>query len=165
MVLFFSQIKNLLSTKQHDFAKRIILQYPFLFQKEHISKNYPNLFTQEELNFISTILKEKEKNIINQQISFTPQKIEKTPKNLQYEKLKEKLNNHPLKDELKNFRFKRILKFGMTNRDVKYLQIILNLDEDTKLKDKGLGSFGKETEYFGYFTKQAVIKFQEKIQR
>jgi peptidoglycan hydrolase-like protein with peptidoglycan-binding domain len=50
----------------------------------------------------------------------------------------------------------------MRNKDVKYLQIILNLDNDTKIKDKGLGSFTKETEYFGYFTKQAVIKFQEK---
>ena len=50
----------------------------------------------------------------------------------------------------------------MRDKDIKYLQIILNLDNDTKIKDKGLGSFTNETEYFGVFTKQAVIKFQEK---
>ena len=76
--------------------------------------------------------------------------------------LKEKLQKHPLKNELKNFRFKKVLKEGMRDKDIKYLQIILNLDNDTKIRDKGLGSFKNETEYFGYFTKQAVIKFQEK---
>jgi len=80
----------------------------------------------------------------------------------QLQEIKEKLNNHPLKNEIKNFKFKKVLTFKMTGKDIKYLQMILNLDEDTKLKDKGNGSLGEETEYFGYFTEQAVIRFQQK---
>ncbi|MEK7173311.1 MAG: peptidoglycan-binding domain-containing protein, partial [Patescibacteria group bacterium] len=51
-----------------------------------------------------------------------------------------------------------------TNLEVKYLQVVLNSNADTKLTGEGIGSSGKETDYFGGKTKQAVIKFQEKYQ-
>jgi hypothetical protein len=164
-----SQVKYLLQNKQYDLAKKIILEYSHLFKRDYLLKEYPNLFTQEELNFISSVLGEykieeyKIEQIIPllSQIS-KQQQQQQISKTTKYQSLKEKLQKHPLKNELKNFRFKKVLREGMRNKDVKYLQIILNLDNDTKIKDKGLGSFTKETEYFGYFTKQAVIKFQEK---
>jgi peptidoglycan hydrolase-like protein with peptidoglycan-binding domain len=158
-----SQVKYLLQNKQYNLARKIILEYPHLFKRDYLLKNYPNLFTQEELNFISLVLGEKE--VINQLVSQILEKQKQLPeisKSSKYQSLKEKLQQHPLKNELKNFRFKKVLMEGMRNKDIKYLQIILNLDNDTKIKDKGLGSFTNETEYFGYFTKQAVIKFQEK---
>ncbi|MEO0225303.1 MAG: fibronectin type III domain-containing protein, partial [candidate division WOR-3 bacterium] len=62
----------------------------------------------------------------------------------------------------KNFKFSRALKFGMNNQDIKYLQILLNLDPDTKLTDYGYGSPGNETTYFGILTRNAIIRFQEK---
>jgi len=166
-----SQVKYLLQNKQYDLARKIILEYSHLFKRDYLLREYPNLFTQEELNFISSVLGEykigeyKIEQIIpllsqiSKQQEQQKQQISKPSK---YQSLKQKLQQHPLKNELKNFRFKKVLKEGMRNKDVKYLQIILNLDNDTKIKDKGLGSFTNETEYFGYFTKQAVIKFQEK---
>ena len=60
------------------------------------------------------------------------------------------------------FRFKQNLSFGQNLIDVKYLQIILNSDSQTKVANSGPGSAGHETTYFGPLTKTAVIKFQEK---
>jgi len=60
------------------------------------------------------------------------------------------------------FSFKDTLKQGTADTVVKYLQIILNQDPDTQVAQTGVGSKGKETNYFGQKTKQAVIKFQEK---
>ena len=61
-----------------------------------------------------------------------------------------------------NLPFTKTLSYKQTDADVKRLQIFLNSYPDTKLADTGVGSQGKETNYFGPLTKKAVIKFQEK---
>jgi peptidoglycan hydrolase-like protein with peptidoglycan-binding domain len=48
------------------------------------------------------------------------------------------------------------------NSGVRYLQIILNSDLDTRIATSGAGSPGNETRKFGDLTRKAVIKFQEK---
>jgi len=58
--------------------------------------------------------------------------------------------------------FDRNLQRGISEDDVKCLQIVLNSDPDTKLGDSGVGSSGNETSYFGPITEACVIKFQEK---
>lgn len=67
-----------------------------------------------------------------------------------------------LKEIPPNFTFKRNFRFGMISKEIKYLQLFLNLDPETQLAKNGPGSPGKETEYFGPLTKSALIKFQEK---
>ena len=58
--------------------------------------------------------------------------------------------------------FTKTLKLGQISLDVKKLQILLNSDLTTLIAKTGPGSKGKETNFFGSATKQAVIKFQEK---
>ncbi len=55
--------------------------------------------------------------------------------------------------------FTRTLRVGVTNTDVKRLQIFLNQQGFTVAK-KGAGSPGHETTYFGPATKVALMKFQ-----
>jgi|WetSurMetagenome_2_1015567.scaffolds.fasta_scaffold01475_3 hypothetical protein len=58
--------------------------------------------------------------------------------------------------------FTKVLHFGQTNADVKRLQLFLNQFPDTRVAKSGPGSPGKETNIFGWSTRAAVIKFQEK---
>jgi len=60
------------------------------------------------------------------------------------------------------YKFEKTLKPGDVSEDVRYLQIFLNSDPDTRLAETGPGSAGNETTRFGSLTKAAVIKFQEK---
>lgn len=62
-----------------------------------------------------------------------------------------------------DFRFERTLRFGAQGDDVRYLQILLNRDSDTRVNTQGLiGGAGAETDYFGKATRIAVGKFQNK---
>jgi peptidoglycan hydrolase-like protein with peptidoglycan-binding domain len=54
------------------------------------------------------------------------------------------------------------LSLGMTHSNVIALQRILNADVTTRVAERGPGSPGNETEYFGQKTRDAVIVFQNK---
>jgi len=60
-----------------------------------------------------------------------------------------------------NYNFTKNLQFGDVDEQVIHLQRFLNNNGYLLIKD-GPGSPGKETNYFGELTRQAVIKFQEK---
>ena len=59
-----------------------------------------------------------------------------------------------------SYYFKRNLKAGNTGADVKKLQIFLNT-HGFKVATKGAGSPGKETNFFGSATRNAIMKFQK----
>ncbi len=61
-----------------------------------------------------------------------------------------------------DFNFAHNLRIGALGLDVKYLQIVLNSEMETRLVESGVGSPGQETSFFGNLTKTAVIRFQEK---
>jgi hypothetical protein len=59
------------------------------------------------------------------------------------------------------FKFVNDLYMGLTSPDVIQLQKILNKNPQTRVALWGLGSAGKETNYFGNLTFQAVKRFQQ----
>ncbi len=58
--------------------------------------------------------------------------------------------------------FTSTMKKGMSSADIKRLQQLLNSDSDTRIAASGVGSPGKETNYYGSLTEAAVKKFQAK---
>ncbi|MCK9577967.1 peptidoglycan-binding protein [bacterium] len=60
------------------------------------------------------------------------------------------------------FTFTQNLRIGARGEEVKYVQVFLNSDPDTKVAATGAGSAGNETTYFGPATTAAVKKFQAK---
>ena len=55
------------------------------------------------------------------------------------------------------------IKLGQTSANIKQLQIFPNQNPDTQIAKSDVGSPGKETASFGFLTKAAMIKFQEKF--
>lgn len=51
---------------------------------------------------------------------------------------------------------------GLRGDDVRYLQVILNVDEETRLREEGPGAPGNETDYFGTLTARSVERFKER---
>lgn len=58
--------------------------------------------------------------------------------------------------------FEERMELGSRGEDVRELQRFLNRSEDTRVAQRGPGSAGNETEVFGYATRNALIRFQEK---
>jgi Mg-chelatase subunit ChlD len=61
-----------------------------------------------------------------------------------------------------DFLFQRKLNYGMCRYEIRYLQMILNSDPDTRVATTGPGSIGNETSWFWTATQAALIKFQNK---
>lgn len=58
------------------------------------------------------------------------------------------------------FIFTKFMKLGITDNEVKELQKFLN-SKGYLLALSGIGSIGNETNYFGFLTKSALMKFQQ----
>lgn len=62
----------------------------------------------------------------------------------------------------RTFTFERDLEVGECRYEVRYLQILLNSDPDTRVTSSGPGSLGTETSNFLLLTEDAVKRFQSK---
>jgi murein L,D-transpeptidase YcbB/YkuD len=69
-------------------------------------------------------------------------------------------NNSPKEEITDNFKFNKTLKFGVRDDSVVELQKFLN-NNGFLVSKNGAGSPGKETKYFGFYTRKALIDFQK----
>jgi hypothetical protein len=119
---------------------------------------YVNLFSQEDENL--EVAREQISRTLNQF-----EDVQSTTVDISFVKKEEKEDEvvYSLQGVPSDFVFTRHLALGSRGEDVKYLQIVLNSDQDTILReDEGVGYVGSESEYYGYLTAEAVKKFQEK---
>ncbi len=99
-------------------------------------------------------------NIAKQQIEMTMKQFDKIDNIKESErKIITTLNIEGVPEE---FIFEKNLDEEIEDVDVKYLQIILNADPETKVADTGPGSPGEENYIYDNATKQAVKSFQRK---
>jgi murein L,D-transpeptidase YcbB/YkuD len=68
----------------------------------------------------------------------------------------------PVKGMPNGFTFSNQLRERATGDAIRYLQIVLNTDLETRIANSGAGSLGRETNYFGPATRAALIRFQRK---
>lgn len=66
----------------------------------------------------------------------------------------------PTENIINKFVFTKFMKLGITDNEVKELQKFLN-SKGYLLALSGIGSIGNETNYFGFLTKSALMKFQQ----
>ncbi len=119
---------------------------------------YVDLFSQESENL--EVAREQVSRTLNQF-----QDIQSTIVDISFVKQEEESKEavYSVKGVPSDFIFTRHLALGSRGEDVRYLQIILNADQETALReDEGVGYIGSESDYYGYLTAEAVKKFQEK---
>jgi len=61
-----------------------------------------------------------------------------------------------------DFSFQYNLREGARGEVARYMQAVLNADPDTRVAGSGPGSPGRETDFFGPATRNALLKFQRK---
>ena len=105
--------------------------------------------------------KEKEKNEIREEISLIREEIENILEELT-KPLEEVTKMIPVSGVPAGVSFDYDLRERATGKIVRYLQVVLNADPETRIAQSGGGSPGRETNYFGQGTKNALIKFQRK---
>ena len=92
-----------------------------------------------------------------------PMDINKLKEILKYleQKIKE-INETKMETKIESprFIFTKNLSYGMTDKEVKLLQKLLN-EKNYSLAESGAGSSGNETDYFGNLTKKALIRLQK----
>jgi len=60
------------------------------------------------------------------------------------------------------FRFNHNLREGARGQAARYMQAVLNTDPETRVAETGPGSPGRETDFFGPATRNALLRFQRK---
>ncbi len=106
------------------------------------------------------VIKE-EKESIREKVSATKDEIREISEELSAS-FKEEEVTVGVPEVPRGFSFKYTLREGVRGQDARYMQAVLNADPDTRVAGSGPGSPGKETEYFGPATRNALKRFQLK---
>lgn len=163
-----SKITQSMITKAKKFLDIIQIQYEWVFYKSDESG-----------------LTENEENTVDEAMTQAPMQIgiaiPATHAILQYSVDRDVLDTYPpfiylypitslvhfglkgyvsLKENLVQYVFTKKMIYGMIDTQIVQLQKFLNSYPNTQIALTGPGSIGKETNYFGLLTKQAVMTFQ-----
>ncbi len=105
--------------------------------------------------------KEEERSEIREEISLIREEIEDILEELT-KPLQEVTKVVPVSGVPAGVSFDYDLRERATGKIVRHLQTVLNTDPETRIAQTGVGSPGRETNYFGKGTRSALVKFQRK---
>ena len=111
-----------------------------------ITSNQSNLLTRDEVR--------AEVGLFVQEVQQLTRDFAETPKSVTVVK--------PVRGLPTGFVFRNELRERVAGDAVRYLQIVLNTDPETRIATSGVGAPGRETNYFGSGTRRSLIRFQQK---
>ncbi len=121
----------------------------------------PIFGAEEDVNSVTSTQNSLTREEIREEVSSFMEEVRQMVRN--FAETPKTVNTlRPVRGLPTGFTFSNQIRERATGDAIRYLQVVLNTDPETKVANSGVGSSGRETNYFGSGTRNALIRFQRK---